>query len=181
VRNFCCEHQVAIYREGEQAERRELILHEAASRLGVGKMIIVRFVRDGPLPARQVGVGAPYVIHEDDLDLRQCVARSRTAAQYQSTLGKKVCLSNKMARCCIMSLAQPSRANEAKMAMLTDPLVGRKLKEEGTVEAAVGRGSRRPRRQQTEVAGRRAPDEQAACFSRRSPRDRRAARANPRD
>jgi len=69
VRNFRCEHQIAIYREGERAERRELILHEAASRLGVSKMTIVRLIRDGLLPARQVCVGAPYVIQEDDLDL----------------------------------------------------------------------------------------------------------------
>ena len=69
VRNFRCEHQIAIYREGERAERRELILHEAASRLGVSKMTIVRLIRDGLLPARQVCVGAPYVIQEDNLDL----------------------------------------------------------------------------------------------------------------
>jgi excisionase family DNA binding protein len=69
VRNFRCEHQIAIYREGERAERRELILHEAASRLRVSKMTIVRLIRDGLLPARQVCVGAPYVIQEDDLDL----------------------------------------------------------------------------------------------------------------
>jgi excisionase family DNA binding protein len=69
VRNFRCEHQIAIYREGERAVRREVILHEAASRLGVSKMTIVRLIRDGLLPARQVCVGAPYVIQEDDLDL----------------------------------------------------------------------------------------------------------------
>jgi excisionase family DNA binding protein len=69
VRNFRCEHQIAIYREGERAERHELILHEAASRLSVSKMTIVRLIRDGLLPASQVCVGAPYVIQEDDLDL----------------------------------------------------------------------------------------------------------------
>jgi hypothetical protein len=31
VRNFRCEHQITIYREGERAERHELILHEAAT------------------------------------------------------------------------------------------------------------------------------------------------------
>jgi hypothetical protein len=34
VRNFRSEYKIAIYREGERAERRELILHEAATRLG---------------------------------------------------------------------------------------------------------------------------------------------------
>ena len=64
VRNFRCEHQITIYREGERAERQELILHEAASRLGVSKMTVVRLIRDGLLPARQIGVGAPYVIKQ---------------------------------------------------------------------------------------------------------------------
>ena len=68
VRNFRCEHRIAIYREGERAERRELILHEAASRLGVSKMTVIRLIRDGLLPARQICIGAPYVIREDDLD-----------------------------------------------------------------------------------------------------------------
>ena len=31
-------------------------------------MTVVRLIRDGLLPARQICVGAPYVIHEDDLD-----------------------------------------------------------------------------------------------------------------
>src|SRR5690348_3956649 len=75
VRNFRCEYQIAIYREGERAERRELILHEAATRLGVSKMTIVRLIRDGLLPARQICVGAPYVIQEDDLN-RPAVRRA---------------------------------------------------------------------------------------------------------
>jgi len=62
VRNFRCEHRIAIYREGERAERRELILHEAASRLGVSKMTVIRLVRDGLLAARQICVGAPKEI-----------------------------------------------------------------------------------------------------------------------
>ena len=76
VRNFRCEHQIAIYREGERTERRELILHEAASRLSVSKMTVVRLIRDGLLPARQICVGAPYVIQEDDLD-RPAAAHER--------------------------------------------------------------------------------------------------------
>ncbi len=75
VRNFRCEYKIAIYREGERAERRELILHEAASRLGVSKMTVIRLIRDGLLPAKQVCVGAPYVIQEDDLD-RPAVRRA---------------------------------------------------------------------------------------------------------
>jgi excisionase family DNA binding protein len=61
-------HQITVYRDGERAQRHELILHEAASRLGVHKMTVVRLIRDGLLPARQACVGAPYVIRADDLD-----------------------------------------------------------------------------------------------------------------
>jgi excisionase family DNA binding protein len=75
VRNFRCEHRIAIYREGERAERHELILHEAASRLEVSKMTVIRLIRDGLLPARQICVGAPYVIQQDDLD-RPAVRRA---------------------------------------------------------------------------------------------------------
>jgi excisionase family DNA binding protein len=75
VRNFRGVHQIAIYRDGERTQRQELILHEAASRLGVHKMTVVRLIRDGLLPARQACVGAPYVIREDDLD-RPAVQRA---------------------------------------------------------------------------------------------------------
>ena len=64
-------------------ERRELILHEAASRLGVSKMTVVRLIRDGLLPAKQVCVGAPYVIREDDLDqpaIRRAIENGRAVS-----------------------------------------------------------------------------------------------------
>src|ERR1700739_1346252 len=80
VRNFRCVHQIAVYRDGERAQRHELILHQAASRLGVHKMTVVRLIRDGLLPARQACVGAPYVIREDDLDrpaVRRALANNR--------------------------------------------------------------------------------------------------------
>ena len=83
VRNFRGAHQIAVYREGERAERHELILHEAASRLGVSRMTVVRLIRDGVLPARQVCVGAPYVIREDDLDrpaVRRALANGRAVS-----------------------------------------------------------------------------------------------------
>ena len=83
VRNFRAEHRIAIYREGERAERRELILREAASRLGVSKMTVIRLIRDRLLPARQVCAGAPYVIREDDLDrpaVRRAVEYSRAVS-----------------------------------------------------------------------------------------------------
>jgi excisionase family DNA binding protein len=69
VRTFRNDHGVAAYREGERAERGEVILHEAASRLQVSKMTVVRLIKDGMLPAKQACIGAPYVIREMDLDL----------------------------------------------------------------------------------------------------------------
>jgi len=69
VRTFRNDHAVAVYRDGERAERGEVILHEAASRLGLSKMTVTRLIKDGVLPAKQVCIGAPYVIREMDLEL----------------------------------------------------------------------------------------------------------------
>jgi excisionase family DNA binding protein len=69
IANFRNSRHIAVYREGERAQRRELILHEAASRLGVSNMTVVRLIRNGILPGKQVCSGAPYVIRENDLDL----------------------------------------------------------------------------------------------------------------
>jgi excisionase family DNA binding protein len=85
VRNFRRVHQIAVYRDGERAQRHQLILHEAASRLGVHKMTVVRLIRDGLLPARQACVGAPYVICEDDLDrptVKRALATGRAVSPH---------------------------------------------------------------------------------------------------
>ena len=68
---FRNDHSIALYRDGERAERGELILHEAAKRLGISRMTVVRLIKDGVLPAKQTCVGAPYVIREIDLDLQE--------------------------------------------------------------------------------------------------------------
>src|SRR4051794_34007938 len=52
VRNFRSVHRITVYREGERAARRELILTEAASCLGVHRMTIIRLIRDRLLPPR---------------------------------------------------------------------------------------------------------------------------------
>ena len=83
VRNFRGTHQIAVYREGERVERHELILHEAASRIGVSRMTVVRLIREGLLPARQVCAGAPYVIRQEDLDrpaVRRAIANGRAVS-----------------------------------------------------------------------------------------------------
>jgi excisionase family DNA binding protein len=66
---FRNDHQIAVYREGERAQRGEVNLQEAATRLGVSRMTVIRLIGDKLLPAKQTCVGAPYVIREADLDL----------------------------------------------------------------------------------------------------------------
>jgi excisionase family DNA binding protein len=91
VRNFRAERRIAIYREGERAERGELILHEAATHLGVSKMTVIRLIRDGILPARQVCTGAPYVIRQEDLD-RSGTRRVTAAGRAVSHDARQECL-----------------------------------------------------------------------------------------
>jgi excisionase family DNA binding protein len=75
VRNFRGTHRIVAHREGEREQRHELVLREAASRLGVSNMTVIRLIRDGILPGRQICAGAPYVIREEDLD-RPAVRRA---------------------------------------------------------------------------------------------------------
>ena len=67
VRAFRTYHRIAVYREGERQERNELTLQEAAERLGVSKMTVLRQIRSGAIPARQACKGAPWVISVDAL------------------------------------------------------------------------------------------------------------------
>ena len=67
LRGFRTSHGVAVYREGERAERGELNLREAAERLGVSKMTILRQIQRGVIPAHQACKGAPWVIAADAL------------------------------------------------------------------------------------------------------------------
>jgi excisionase family DNA binding protein len=69
VRHFRNEFGIATYREGERAERGGVVLEEAADRLGVSKMTVIRLIKDGLLPAKHACIGAPYAIREADLDL----------------------------------------------------------------------------------------------------------------
>lgn len=67
VRVFRSERKIEVYRNGERAERGELVLKEAANFLGVSKMTVTRLIKDGLLPAKQACGGAPYVIRQQDL------------------------------------------------------------------------------------------------------------------
>ena len=66
---FRHDHGIAVYRDGERAERGEVTLAEAASRLAVSRMTVIRLIKGRLLPAKQACIGAPYVILETDPDL----------------------------------------------------------------------------------------------------------------
>jgi excisionase family DNA binding protein len=84
VRTFRSDHAIAVYREGERAERGEVNLGEAAALLGVSKMTVIRLVKDGVLAAKQSCAGAPYVIAKTDIDspvIRRAVGNGRAISQ----------------------------------------------------------------------------------------------------
>jgi hypothetical protein len=64
VRSFRSHHRVPAHRPGEMAERGELTLDAAASRLGVSKMAVLRLISAGAITARQVCKGAPWAVPE---------------------------------------------------------------------------------------------------------------------
>jgi hypothetical protein len=67
VRGFRNHHDIAVYRDGEWAERGEIALDAAAQTIGVAKMTALRMIRRGALRAHQACKGAPWVIKADDL------------------------------------------------------------------------------------------------------------------
>lgn len=67
IRTFRSERRIAVYRDGERAERGELTLNEAAKELGVSKMTVLRLIQRNILVAQQVCKGAPWVIRRVDL------------------------------------------------------------------------------------------------------------------
>jgi excisionase family DNA binding protein len=78
VRSFRNGQGIAVYRAGEMAERGELTLEQAAERLGVSKMTVLRLIGSGALQAWQVCKGAPWAIPEAQLaglDVRRAPSR----------------------------------------------------------------------------------------------------------
>jgi excisionase family DNA binding protein len=68
IRAWRGDHGVAVYREGERRARGELNLQEAAEELRVSTMRVLRWIREGRLPARQPCRGAPWIIRCADLE-----------------------------------------------------------------------------------------------------------------
>jgi DNA invertase Pin-like site-specific DNA recombinase len=67
VRGFRKHHHIAVYRDGEWAERGEITLEAAAQIIGVTKMTALRMIRRGDVKGRHVCKGAPWVIKAEDL------------------------------------------------------------------------------------------------------------------
>ena len=67
IRTLRSNHDIAVHREGERAQRAELNLDEAANELGVSKMTVLRMIERGVLAAQQVCKGTPWVIRKSDL------------------------------------------------------------------------------------------------------------------
>lgn len=65
------QYNIAIYRDGERADRGEATLDEAAAALAVSTSTIRRLIVDGVLPANQHCKGAPWIIRRADLDRDQ--------------------------------------------------------------------------------------------------------------
>ncbi len=62
------DHQIAVYREGERAERGELTREEAAAYVGLHVMAMRRLIARGEIVAKQFSAGTPWVIRKNDLD-----------------------------------------------------------------------------------------------------------------
>jgi len=67
VRSFRGHHDIAVYREGEWAERGEITLEAAAQVIGVTTMTALRMIRRGDVKARQLCKGAPWAIRADEV------------------------------------------------------------------------------------------------------------------
>jgi DNA invertase Pin-like site-specific DNA recombinase len=68
VCGFRNHYNIAIFRDGEWAERGEITLEAAAKRIGVCNMTALRMLRRGHIKGRQACVGAPWVIRAEDVE-----------------------------------------------------------------------------------------------------------------
>src|ERR1700716_4036821 len=67
VCGFRNHHDIAVFRDGEWAERGEITLEAAAKLIGVCNMTALRMLRRGDIRGRQACAGAPWVIRAEDL------------------------------------------------------------------------------------------------------------------
>lgn len=70
-------HGIAVYREGERADRGEMSVLEAANILAVTPTTVLRLIRLKQLPASQACANAPWVLSQANVEL--CLADRKTA------------------------------------------------------------------------------------------------------
>jgi hypothetical protein len=80
---------IAVYREGERAERGEITLDEAAAQLLISPSTVRRMIGSGAIAGRQLCKGAPWIIQQDDIADEKVVReadarRARRAVPAQS-------------------------------------------------------------------------------------------------
>jgi excisionase family DNA binding protein len=68
VRGLRNTNSIAVYREGERAERGEVTLDEAADILNISRATAYRMVTSGVVPATQLCTGAPWIIQRRHLE-----------------------------------------------------------------------------------------------------------------
>jgi excisionase family DNA binding protein len=61
-------HAIPAYREGERQARSEMSVSEVAIVLGVTPTTVLRLIRVKQLPATQACVGAPWILHREDVE-----------------------------------------------------------------------------------------------------------------
>ena len=67
VCSFRNHHGIAVYRDGEWAERGEITLEAAAQIMDVSVMTALRMIKRGVIKGRQLCKGAPWVIKAEDI------------------------------------------------------------------------------------------------------------------
>ena len=75
VRSFRNTHGIAVYADGEWAERGEVTLTEAARILNLNPLTVLRQIHAGIIPAEQYCKGAPWVIKRRSIEDRDLVER----------------------------------------------------------------------------------------------------------
>ena len=68
MRAFRNTHGIAVYREGEWAERGEMTLTDVAKMLDLSPITVLRQIKAGIIPAKQYCKGAPWVIARQDVE-----------------------------------------------------------------------------------------------------------------
>jgi DNA invertase Pin-like site-specific DNA recombinase len=86
LRTFRCNHNIAVYSEGERLTRGEVTLEETAAMLNVSRESIRRLIASKVLPAHQACKAAPWIIKR--LDVEKLLARSDPVSPRTESAGQ---------------------------------------------------------------------------------------------